>query len=35
MDPIGSRHEPMAVYCKYGEEPAGSRATDLVGWLVG
>jgi hypothetical protein len=35
MDLVGSRQEPMAVSCKYGEEPAGSKATDLVGWLVG
>jgi hypothetical protein len=25
----------VASFCKYGDEPAGSGATELVGWLVG
>jgi hypothetical protein len=30
VDPAGSGQGPMAVYCKYGDEPAGSGATELA-----
>jgi hypothetical protein len=30
VDPVGSEYGPMTVSCKYGDEPAGSGAMELV-----
>jgi hypothetical protein len=30
VDPVGLRYGPVAGTSKYGDEPAGSGATDLV-----
>jgi hypothetical protein len=30
VDSVGSGWEPMVVSCKYGDEPSGSGATELV-----
>jgi hypothetical protein len=30
VDPVGSGQEPVAGCCEYGDESAGSSATDLV-----
>jgi hypothetical protein len=30
MDPVGSGWGPVAGSCKYGDEPSGSGATELV-----
>jgi hypothetical protein len=30
VDPVGSGYEPVAGSCEYGDESAGSGATELV-----
>jgi hypothetical protein len=35
LDSTGSGQGPMAGCCVCGDEPSGSCATELVGWLVG
>jgi hypothetical protein len=32
VDPVGSGYRPVAVSCKYGDEPAGSGVTGLLSY---